>query len=423
MKRIFLSLALAGLFSGLFAQSVDKAKDLLKGKKLTEAKTEIDNALTVEKNQKNAEAWYQKVKIYNAIAADSSLKSTVPDAYVQSLDALKKYAELDNKKLVLLTLDQYKPINEIYQGLFQEGAANYNNKKYPEAYADFTTAIEAISFMNQKGWIKQNMDTTSTLYAGISAEKSGKRDEAAKYYTQIADSGITKIGGNDMAEIYKWVADYYNRKGDKGNRAKYVAIGKAKYPSELFFDELVLDDLRKNGPKDSLFAKYDEIIKERPDSAIYFFNYGLELYQYASDTTKGPAPSNADALTKKAQEMLAQSLKLNPDYPQANLVMGQISYNQGIEIQQQTKAVKGSKPEDIKKRTEIRAEAIKKFDEAIPYFEKIDSLLGKAGELKRADKSALKDAYDLLVTIYEQKKDKEKAAAWTDKYNNVEKIH
>jgi len=72
---------------------------------------------------------------------------------------------------------------------------------------------------------------------------------------------------------------------------------------------------------------------------------------------------------------------------------------------------------------EIKAEAIKKFDEAIPYFEKIDQLLGKQGELKRADKSALKDAYDLLVTIYEQKKDKDKAAAWTDKYNNVEKVH
>lgn len=423
MKRIFLSLALAGLFSGLFAQSVDKAKEYLKAKKLPEAKTEIDNALTVEKNQKNAEAWYTKVKVYNAIAADPQLKTTLPDAYVQSLEALKKYAELDEKKLVLLTLDQYKPINEIYQGLFQEGATNYNEKKYPEAYADFTNAIAAIGFMNQKGWIKQNMDTTSTLYAGISAEKAGKRDEAAKYYTQIADSGITKISGNDMSEIYKWIADYYNRKGDKANTAKYVAIGKAKYPSELFFDELVLDDLRKNGPKDSLFAKYDELVKERPDSAIYFFNYGLELYQYASDTTKGPAPANADALIKKSQELLAQSLKLNPDYPQANLVMGQISYNQGIEIQQQTKAIKGSKPEDLKKRADIRAEAIKKFDEAIPYFEKIDQLLGKEGELKRADKSALKDSYDLLVTIYEQKKDKDKAAAWTDKYNNVEKIH
>src|SRR6185312_10202502 len=98
MKRIFLSLALAGLFSGLFAQSVDKAKEYLKAKKLPEAKTEIDNALTVEKNQKNAEAWYTKVKVYNAIAADPQLKTTLPDAYVQSLEALKKYAELDEKK-------------------------------------------------------------------------------------------------------------------------------------------------------------------------------------------------------------------------------------------------------------------------------------------------------------------------------------
>jgi uncharacterized protein YijF (DUF1287 family) len=423
MKRIFLSLALAGLFSGLFAQSVDKAKDLLKANKISEAKTEIDNALTVEKNQKNAEAWYTKVKVYNAIAANDQLKASVPDAYLQSLEALKKYTALDDKKLVSLTVDQYKPINEIYQGLFQLGAANYNEKKYPEAYTDFTNSISAIKFMNEKGWIKQNMDTTSTLYAGISAEKAGKRDDAVGYYKQIVDSGITKIGGNDMGEIYKWVADYYNRKGDKANTDKYSALGKVKYPNELFYDEISLDNLRKSSSKDSLWAKYDQITKEHPDSAIYFFNYGLELYQYASDTSKGTHNPNEDELTKKAQEKLSKSLQLNPDYPQASLVMGQISYNEGVSMQLQVKTIKGSKPEDLKKRADLKAEALKKFDEAIPYFEKIDQVLGKQGTLKRADKNALRDSYDLLVTIYEQKKDKDKAAAFTEKYNNVEKNH
>jgi hypothetical protein len=422
MKRIFLSVALAGLFSGLFAQSLDKAKDLQKANKLADAKAEIDKVLAVDKNQKNAEAWYTKVKIYNAIAANDQLKATVPDAYIQSLAALKKYTELDDKKLVSLTLDQYKPINEIYQGLFQAGAANYNDKKYPEAYTDFTSSIEAIKFMNQKGWIKQNMDTTSTLYAGISAEKAGKRDDAATYYGQIADSGITKISGNDMTEIYKWLADYYNRKGDKANTDKYVAIGKAHFPNELFYDEMVLDNFRKNGPKDSLFARYELINKEHPDSAIYFFNYGLELYQYATDTTKAQL-ANEDELVKRAQDKLSKSLQLNPNYPQASLVLGQISYNQGIALQQQAKAIKGTKPEDLKKRTDIRADAMKKFDEAIPYFEKIDALLGKEGTLKRPEKTALKDAYDLLVTIYEQKRDKDKVASYTDKYNNVEKVH
>ena len=64
---MLLSLLMAVVCSGLFAQSVDKAKDLLKANKLAEAKDEIDKALLVEKNQKNAEAWYTKVKIYNAI--------------------------------------------------------------------------------------------------------------------------------------------------------------------------------------------------------------------------------------------------------------------------------------------------------------------------------------------------------------------
>ena len=88
--------------------------------------------------------------------------------------------------------------------------------------------------MYKQGWIKQSMDSTSLLYAGISAEKSNKRDEAVIYYKIIADSGITKIGGNDMAEIYKWLADYYTRKNDKANAAKYTALGQIQISARYF---------------------------------------------------------------------------------------------------------------------------------------------------------------------------------------------
>ena len=62
MKRVFLSTLLAFLVTGLFAQKLDKAKDKLKEGKLEEAKTEVDGFLAVEKNQKNAEAWYHQGK-------------------------------------------------------------------------------------------------------------------------------------------------------------------------------------------------------------------------------------------------------------------------------------------------------------------------------------------------------------------------
>src|SRR5207344_1475055 len=65
MKRMLLSLVMAAVCSGLFAQSVEKAKDLLKANKFVEAKDEIDKSLLLEKYSKNAEAWYTKVKIYD----------------------------------------------------------------------------------------------------------------------------------------------------------------------------------------------------------------------------------------------------------------------------------------------------------------------------------------------------------------------
>jgi hypothetical protein len=424
-KRLTISLTifLAFATTSLFAQNVDKAKDLLKAGKLADAKAEIDKMLTVDKNQKSGDVWYTKLKIYNAIAANDALKAQYPDARAQALEALKKYTETDDKKLLLLQMEGYKPVNEIYQGFFQVGANDYNTGKYNEALENFVGALETSAFMNEKGWTTLKIDTTSTLYAGISSEKAGKRDSAAIYYGRLAEAKIVNINGADMLQIYKWLVDYYNQKKDVANTAKYIGIAKQVYPDDLFWSTTELDNLRASGPKDSLWAKYDEVTTHFPKNHLFLFNYGLELYQYASDTSSGKAPANAADLTTRAQTALTKCLEVQPDYPQAALVLGQISYNEGVELQGQTKTIKGKAPEDIKKRADLRVAAGKKFDEAIPYFEKVDQDLGSKGKLKMEDKTSLKDAYDLLITIYEQKNVKDKADAYTTKFNDVDKAH
>jgi len=422
-KRLFLTgvLALAGF--GLFAQNADKAKDLLKAGKLPDAKAEIDKVLAVEKNQKTGEAWYYKLKIYNAIAADSNQRTKYPDARDQAFEALKKYTEVDDKKLLLLQMDGYKPVNEIYQGYFQVGANEYNAAKYDDALKSFSGALQTSAFMNSKGWTTLKIDTTSTLYAGISAEKAGKKDTAAVYYGKLAEAKIANINGSNMVEIYKWLVDYYNQKKDEANTKKYITLAKEQYPDDLFWPSTELDNLREKGPKDSLCAKYDEITAKFTKNHLFYFNFGLELYQYASDTSSGHKPANADALIAKAQDNLKKCLEIQPDYPQAALVLGQISYNAGVDMQAQTKKIPGKAPEDIKKRADLRIAAGKKFDEAIPYFEKVDQDLGGKGKLKMDEKTSLKDAYDLLITIYEQKNLKDKVDAYTTKFNNVDKDH
>jgi hypothetical protein len=436
MKSTLLAVLFALAGFGLSAQSLDKVKDLLKSKKILDAKSEIDKVVAVDKNQKNAEAWYYKCKIYALIADDSALKAQVPDAHAQAFEALKKYIETDelankekDKQQLLLKLDAYKPINSIYAGFFQDGANNYNSGKYNEALTDFKGALDARDFMYSKGWITQKADTISTLYAGIAAEKAKKRDDAAFYYSKIADS---KLADKKYEDIYKWLANYYAQdKSDETNALKYVKLGKEVYPAdssswndiELSIYDTELDAFRKKGNKDSLFAKYEQITNALPNSHVFVYNYGVELYNYAIDTSSGKRPANSDELIAKAKDKLNKSLQIKPDYSQASLLLGTIAFNDAVDLKATTKNIKGQKPEDIKKRADIRTAASKKFDDAIPYFEKVEQVLGPQGKLKQDDKKTLKDAYDSLITIYEQKNQKDKVDAYTKKFNDVDKVH
>jgi tetratricopeptide (TPR) repeat protein len=425
MKRILFSSLLLLSACAVFAQPSRKANDLIKQNKTQEAKTEIDKVLANEKNAKDAEAWYVKSKVYSQIANDEQLSASVPDAREISFEAVKKYTELADKNLLSMTLENFKPIMDVYQGYFKTGATYYNNNNFADAYNNFKKCLEVSQYMVSKGWSSLKVDTSVILYTGISAEKSNKKDEAAIYYSMLADAKVT---GEGMQEIYKWLADYYNQKKDTENAQKYVTLGKELFPKDAFWGGFELELAREKGDKNAIYSKYEEIIKNDPTNHLYIYNYGVELYKdaYNEDTAKRPA--NSAEMINKAMEHFKKTIELKPDYASANLVMGQILYNQGVDINAQAKAIKAPaggklKPEDQKKKDEAKAAMLKKFDEAIPYFEKVDQLLGGQGKLKMEERQNLKDAYDLMITIYDQKGQKEKMKFYEEKFNNVDKVH
>ena len=432
MKSLILAVLLAFTGFGVFAQKLDKAKDLLKSNKIAEAKTEIDNFLAVEKNQKNSEGWYLKAKVYNAIAADANLKGTVPTARETSFEALKKYIELEStvkekeKREVLLTMDNRQPFVDLYSGYSKDGASFYNANNYNDALVNFKNTLAIFDYMAAQGWTNNiTLDTTTTLYAGISAEKANKMDEAAIYYGKIAEKKAT---GEGFIEIYKWLSDHYKQKGDIETSQKFVNLGKEVYPTDAFWSGFELDMLREKGTKEQLFAKYEEIIGKYPDNHLFLFNYAVELYTtgYNVDATKRPA--NSKELIQKATDMTNKSLAIKADYANAHMLLGQILYNQAADIATENKAIRPPqggklKPEELKKKEDLRQQVNKIYDQAIPHFEKVDELLGSQGKLKMEEKGYLKDSYDLLISIYETKGNQEKAAAYTDKFNNVDKKH
>jgi hypothetical protein len=430
MKRILLTVMLAASVVGTFAQKLDKAKSLLEKKKLTDAKTEIDNFLAVDKNQSNSEAWYTKSKIYLAINADSSIRSTLPEARATAFDAVKKYLELEStkdsaKRNTLLTMDGNKPLVDIYTSYSKDGASFYNASNFNDALTNFQKSLEVFDIMSARNMIPLKLDTTTTLYAGISAEKANKLDTAAVYYGKIAES---KAKAEGFVEIYKWLADHYRQKNDMANATKFAQLGREVYPQETFWSGFELDMAREKGTKEELFSKYEQVIKENPDNHLFYFNYGVELYQagYNQDSTKRPA--NSAELITRATEQLQKSIEKKADYANSQMLMGQIRYNQGVDINNVNKTIRPPqggklKPEQLKKKEDLRVEMNKKFDEALSYFAKVDQILGTQGKLKLDDKNILKDSYDLTITIYEQKQNADKVTEYTTKFNDVDKKH
>lgn len=447
MKRVFLASMLVTISLSLMAQNVERAKNLLEDKKLLLAKTQIDKTLENPKRAKDADVWYTKAKIYAAIANDSSIRGTVPDAREQAFDALKKYVDLDKNKQFQLLMEQFKPAADIYYGYYTTAAAFYNSNNFKDAFTNFKKCLEVGDYVRSKEWktapgsmYSSVIDTNIVLYTGIAAEKTGNKDTAAAYYAQLADK---KIVTENMVEVYKWLTEYYHQKQDIENTQKYINIGKELFPADSYWSNLELEIATNNKDKDktALYKKYDEMMEKEPTNYIYPYNYGIELYKEAYETDSSKRPANPKELISKAELMMRKSLELKPDYLQANLVLGQILYNQAVEFNTQQRNIKlgvpNSKltPEDIKQKEDLKAEMIKKFDEAIPYLEKVGNILASQGKLKGEDKRSLKDAYDLLTTIYDNKqtaKDlseelkqsyKKKMEEYQDKFNNVDKEH
>ncbi len=433
MKKLVLSVMLAMVGMGLFAQKIDKAKDLYDKKNYAEAKNEVDKYLATDKGSKDPAGVFLKAQIYYALGTDATLKASNPTARDESFEAVKKYVEMETarekdsaKRYIQLQVANFQPLTGLYSSYSNDGAAFYNAQNFNDALGMYKKTLGIFDYMAGKNWTgKSKFDTTITLYAAITAEKANKPEDAAIYYGMIAEN---KIKAEGYIDIYKWLADHHAKKGDLVKAQKFVDLGKEVYPGDPYWAGFEIEMIRDKGTKDQLFAKYEEIIKESPTNHVFYFNYGVELYQTAYDNDETKRPANSKDLIEKAKTVLTKSIEIKPDYPNAQMLLGQIAYNQGVDINKQQSAIKGTPtkkltPDETKKKDDLKKAMMAKFDEAVPYFEKVDQLLGNAGKLKMEEKGVLKDAYDLLVTVYEIKGDKVKTTFWTEKFNDVDKKH
>ena len=418
MQKILFTALLAVLSMGLYAQKIDDVKKLISESKWEEAKVKVDAFLANEKNASKAEGWYYKGVIYNELAKDSTKAALLgsTDGRMEAFEAFKKYIEMD-PKTVLMTLEQNVRLFDIYNGYFDLGAKAFNDKKYNEAYTNFKNASIVEDYVAAKGYEYNNfkfptLDTALIQNIALSALLAKNEADAAIYYAKLADA---KVKGPGFLEIYQFLVDHYHTKNDFANRDKYLAIGKELYPESPFWCEVELKGLEDD--KTKMFAKYDELITGNCKTYALLYNYGAELFNYIYTQDKKPA----DYKEKQAKldEVLKAAIALESS-PDANLLMARHVYNEVYDEQDAQAEIKGTKPEDVKKRNDLKAAMNTKLDQMLPYAMAAAKFYEGRTDLKVHDKGNAKIATDLIIRYYDQKNDKVKVKEYQDKMKAID---
>jgi len=422
MRKTFIAAIFIATAFVAGAQTPDDAVKQLE-KSRDKAKETIDKITADPANAKNADAWYAKAQIYNALATDEKFKTAVPDAYDQAFDAFKKAYDADpnNKRMML---DLYKTGFVAYEGVANRAAAAYQANNMNAAFEGYKKTLEDGDYLKSKnlsysGYSVPKLDTGMVFMAGYTAMKLDKKDDALKYFGQIADAKIGKEA--DYVIPYQFLSYQYKSKKDEANFKKYVELGHEVYPKDPYFVTIKIDWARENNNYPELFNGYEELIALQPDSLNNNLSYASEMFDYLFIKNPDKRPADYEATAGKIETQVNKTLAKDYDPLSSNLIIGQLYYNQGLDQATESDKIKGTKPEDTKKKTDLKAKAKDKYNQSIPHIEKVTSMLEQKGvsALNGKEKSTLRNMYIMLGDMYNATGNKAKADEYDKKYNSL----
>jgi tetratricopeptide (TPR) repeat protein len=301
---------------------------------LTTAKEALEKAIEHEKTKDLAETW----TYYALVNADLALvdSTEASDGYMQkAVEAREKAISLDKEKE-----------NEQNLGILNSILAQHELNKGVKAWdsQDFETAYGAFD----KGLAYLPGDTTLLYYSGLAAVNSQHYDKALEKYVKLVP--IDSFSNNK--QIILDVSRLYLMQGDTANAIKYAELGSSKYPED---GELATHNIELNlmaGNEDKIISTITEQVAKEPDNKNLHYYLGI-AYSETNDMEK------AEAAYRKA-------LEIDPNYLDANINLGGLILNKGIDLFNKTNNANLQQAEydkEVKKAYEM-------FDSALPYLEK-----------------------------------------------------
>lgn len=402
MKKTLLSLLFAVAVLSAGAQDYGKITVFAAQNKLEEALKELQKLEADKKGSTNPSTTMWKAYVYGEILLDSNLRSKYPDAesiVLASLDELKT----KDPSGALMKEKGLRPLQIVYAENFNAGRAFFTAKDWKAAFAKFKVAEKLGDYVSKNGFTntKQNIDTLSVIYAGYSAQNAQLRDEAAYYYEKaIAEN----LNTEEYTDVYRYVVDYYSKKGDQANFQKILNLARKAYPGQsALWNEYEMESKTAGASLTDLVAQYRQGVE----------TMSVDQILYYADLFGNP---DKDKLAKldSAQRMEIRKAAIEAFGKSYNQQKNALyAYNAGVlnyqtfnDLQDRFYEYKGETPALKAKRAAVETEMLAVANESIKWLEMAYADLKIKTDRNRNENTSLGNSVKDLTVLFGWKRDR-----------------
>ena len=309
---------------------------------LKTAKTSIDKAAVHEKTINDPSTWTYKALIYSDLAVLDSVPSTSKPLITEATNALTKAKEMDKSGANKTNLD--KVAANLAQYDLNLGVKAYQANKFEDAYKSFNNSLNY-----------RPGDTTIMYYAGLSAIN------AKDYKAGIAKyEDLIKTNFSANPQIYLDLSRLYTMQGDTAKAIQIASAGAAKFnTAELATQEIELSLM--SGKQAEIISKIEVQAQKDPKNKLLPFYLGIAY--------------NAAKNNEKAIAAYKQAIAIDPEFGDANLNLGGLYLNKGIDLYNTANKLPQSKQKEYDL---MMKNATSQFDTAFPLLDKAAKLNPKS---------------------------------------------
>ncbi len=394
MKKLLLSLvAISFITFNLSAQETDPAK-LLKnakkafssysldpqsnGAKLAEAATAIDAATKMDANN-IYEAWLTAGNIYAEMANKDDImrslkkdaKATNPTAPLNAYNAFTKAYALAVKKYE--KSDAIKGLSDNQNRLQNYGADCYSNKDFSNAYSAFggvAIANTTLTAAKEKNVMSAGKADTLTYYAALCAQSANMMPEAEASYKSLLGKNF-----GDEAACYSALYGILSGQKKKDEAIKLLSEGIAKHPNatDLLFAQI--NYYLSENKLSELIDKLKIAIEKEPKNIGLYTTLGNVYDNLASMELKAGNTAKVKEYNDAANKVYGDALAKDPNNFDANYSVGAAYYNKAAGYTEALNKFNDDYSDaGVKKYEALKEEMNGVFKQALPYFQKAESI-------------------------------------------------